>query len=468
MPPAKSFTARVPAFPGTIALILVVIACLFLLPLANRAHDAALIPTLEAMPDGDLPDWLSRVVAAGMAASRQGGMRFDLSFDLAPDDGLADNLPLAGPASLTGDLAFTADGYSLSSVVVKLGDMEISGDIAVSLAGVRPALTASLHSGRLDLSGFFPEDEAEERPAEKVFSAEPLPFELLKTLDADLSYTAESVIFPGVIFDDLRFTAKVVDGRLEIETLSAIVANGQLVMSGGILAGQEVPQVRVDLEVSGLEPGLLPDFREINATEGSLTDIRFNAAGFGRSVAAIMGSLNGSFLAVTGEGKHRVQQIDQLGSDFVLQALNLVNPFRKTVNETQIMCVVIRFDIRDGVATSDQGLAAQTQQLNILGGGVIDLKTEQLDIVFHPEARSGISLSKISLVELVHIYGTLANQEVREDTQNALLRGIGTASTSLITGGVAYLVRSLFPGGFSKKDPCKVALREDESPPDIP
>ncbi len=68
---------------------------------------------------------------------------------------------------------------------------------------------------------------------------------------------------------------------------------------------------------------------------------------------------------------------------------------------------MFNFGVREGPASSREGVALRTDQLTVLGGGLVDLKTEGIDIGVQPKPRSGSGLNVASLGgDLVRIGGT--------------------------------------------------------------
>jgi AsmA family protein len=401
---------------------------------------------------------------------------FELSFKL---DSLGDlseiagiDLPPSGPVSLTANINVTEHGYALSDIRLIVGKSDISGNLSVSYIGDRPALTARLNSERIDLTELYVNEESTEdieegdsdenviRDMEKVFSTDPLPFDFIRNVDVDLYYSAKTILSHELEMVNFEIDALQANGNLDIQTLSADVANGKLVASGSINAANAPPLISIKMDINKLEPGLIPDIRSLNAIEGLPTDITFAASGTGNSVADFMGTLNGNFLSQSAQGINYVTQINQLGINFLIKALNILNPFRKKQNESPINCIVVKFDIQDGEAISDSGIAAQTQNLNVIGGGIIDLKSEQFDFLLRPEARSGINIGTITLVDAVRISGRFSDPVVNAETQAALLKRAGTVGTVLLTGGLSLIAQKLFDKAQFKDDPCNEALQE--------
>lgn len=403
--------------------------------------------------------------------------QFELSFELESLGDLAAilgiDLPPTGPVSLQTNINVTGQGYTLSDIRFSAGKSDLAGKLAVSYAGEHPALSARFRSDRIDLTELYLDEEKNEedmvqagnnetktREVEKIFPSHPLPFDFIRNFDMELSYSAGKILGHHIELDNFELGANQANGNLDIHTLHADVANGRLVAAGNINAADTPPLLTINMDINGLEPGQLPDIKKLDAVDGLLTDITFKASGTGNSVAEIMGTMNGSYLSKSGKGINYVQQVNLLDINFLIEALNILNPFRKKQNESPINCIVVKFGINDGEAVSDRGIAAQTQNLNVIGGGVVDLKNEQFDFVVHPEARSGINIGAITLVDAVRISGNFSDPVVNAETQAALLKRAGTVGAALFTGGLSYIAQKLFENARFKDDPCTEALQD--------
>jgi hypothetical protein len=124
---------------------------------------------------------------------------------------------------------------------------------------------------------------------------------------------------------------------------------------------------------------------------------------------------------------------------------------------TEINCGVINLNIKDGIATADKGIAINTKKMNIIGSGIIDLKTEKLDIGIDPQARDGVGISAGQLAELVRVGGTLAEPKAVPDTE-AAFKTAASVGAAVATGGLSILAQGLFDKSTADEDPCATAL----------
>jgi len=157
-------------------------------------------------------------------------------------------------------------------------------------------------------------------------------------------------------------------------------------------------------------------------------------------------------LAKMGKGELKDSKTKAAGTDL----FSMLNP-SGTREGTLIECGVINFNIKDGIATADKGIAVASNKMNVIGSGTIDLKTEKLDIGITPQAREGVGISVGQLAELVRVQGTLANPKLGVDTMAALKAGAGVGA-ALATGGLSILAQGLYDKSTADEDPCATAL----------
>jgi uncharacterized protein involved in outer membrane biogenesis len=98
----------------------------------------------------------------------------------------------------------------------------------------------------------------------------------------------------------------------------------------------------------------------------------------------------------------------------LFELLSMLNPFAKDEPYTTLKCAVVRYDIKNGMAKAEKGIAIETDKLLILGAGNINLKNQQLallvestpkDDVVAGSLMSLITVGDVSLAGLVQVGG---------------------------------------------------------------
>lgn len=365
------------------------------------------------------------------------------------------NLPSLGPVAMSARVKDKEGAYQLSGLTAKAGNTDLAGDATINLSGKRPALAATLNSKLIDLVPFTGEKK-EKVKKDKVFSSDPLPFESLKSVDANLDIKATQIKTADHILDNVKLVLKLNNGNLKISPLNTNVAGGSLAMQMNLDASSGKSGIlNTQIDIKGLQPSKLPDYKD--KFTGAKTDINVDLKGSGKSVADIMAVSNGKILAKMGPGTFKSSKTDAAATDLFSSVKNTVSGQSSSSGTTEISCGVINLNVKDGIATADKGIAVATSKMNIIGSGTIDFKTEKLDINIDPQAREGVGISAGQLAELVSIGGTLANPKTVPNTK-AALKTAASAGAAVATGGLSILAQGLFDRGTADENPCDTAL----------
>ncbi len=363
-------------------------------------------------------------------------------------------LPEMGPLAVNGTIKDSDGGYALNPFKLQFAETDIAGNAAVNLSGERPALNASFKSNLIDLTPFISEEEKAPAKGDKVFSSDPLPLEGLKAANVALELAAMKIKTNSHDLTNVDVGLKLNNGNLAISKLNADILGGKL--NGNLSLSPQGKSAKLDtkLDLSNLQLSQLPDLKD--KISGAATSITINGKGSGESVAAIMAGLNGKLLVETGSGKISSGALKVASADVLAKTLSLLRTGEKR-DGSILECAVVNFAINDGMATADQGIAIMTNELNVLGSGTVNLKTEELDIGITPKARKGVGISVGQLAELVRLGGTLANPKPKTDTKAALTAGL-SAGAAVATGGLSLLAQGLLDKSGSNKNSCDVAL----------
>ena len=369
-------------------------------------------------------------------------------------------LPETGPIIVNGKLSDTEAGYAFKSMSAQLMNYKVDGDMQIALSTTRPKLTANLESDALDISPFQggEKEEVKKEKKEKVFPSDPLPLEGLKAVDVDLKFKTKKLITKDLTIDDTSLSLQLNNGKLQLFKQGK-TAGGTISVKINLDASNgKSAALNTDIEVKQIELGQIPAMKEKNLLTGGKTDITIKAKGSGASVNEIMAGLNGKLQMITGKGQISSKAFDMASADALISTLSMLNPDANKQKGGTLECAVVNFNIKDGIATADNGIGLLTSRMNILGGGIINLKTEGLDIGFTPKAREGSGINLGKLAGLVRVGGTLANPTPKADTKAALSAGLA-AGAAVATGGLSLLGQgAVGASGGDDGNPCDIAL----------
>jgi hypothetical protein len=356
-------------------------------------------------------------------------------------------LPPLGPYSFSGNLSDAEGGYKVAGMQLKMGGSDIAGDAAITLGGGKPKIVATLSSSLLDAKdfGIKPAPAANAAPASKdgdgrVFSDAPLPFDLLKAVDAKIAFTGQKVIREPAILDGLAVDLALAGGKLTIGKFDAGITGGKLGISGVVDGSAALPAVALKLTSRGIEAGtLMQTFGQSAVLSGGKVDMDLNVKGQGKSVRQIMAGLSGSTDLQMGAGK-----INNRFAKIMLSDLFKLISTGGSADSSNLNCVVSKFDIVKGLATS-KSLVVDTNGATIVGSGKVMLDSEKLDMHLDPTAKQA---NLVNIAIPVNVGGTLANPSVLPDP-TALAKNATGALAGVAGGDATGALTGLVTGDSS-------------------
>ena len=377
-------------------------------------------------------------------------------------------------------------GAILHSFALTGGGSDLSGDVAVSLAA-KTVVAAVLASNRIDLDmvqagmdhppeggagagapGAAPGDAGKAEPGgkrhERLFSDRKIPFNLLRSMDADLKLAVGDVHSGGVDYKAVDVHAVVKDGKLAVAPFAADVPGGHLSGSLAVDAGQEAPPVHVTLRAPGLAlTSILAAVRQPSYANGNL-EVYADLRGAGDTPHAIAASLDGSVgLAMAGGSIDNRLLGSVLGK--VMETFNALNLVGKG-GTSEVKCLAARMDARHGVGQLG-ALVLRSSLLTMTGSGSVNLGDETLTLGLHPQAR----IAGSEVVIPVSVTGPIRSPAIGVNKLGAAEANAGTVAGAVIgnatpLGIVGGLLgdRSLSGGGTDICPPALAIARAQTAP----
>jgi AsmA family protein len=334
------------------------------------------------------------------------------------------NLPPIGPYEIGAAVSGNRNALQLKDLAATVGGSDLSGMAALTLAGPRPAIEATLTSNKLALADFTGSgsgggagNAAPSQPSDgRVFPADPLPLEGLKAVDAVVRFTGRSLVLEKVVLDNVAATATLRNGRLLLDPVKSGVSGGTVAIKADLDGGAAKPAVALTVTSRQVEVGSLLKLLQVSdVLSGGKADLDLSVTGSGESVRAIMAGLDGSTRLVMGPGK-----INNKFAKILLADLGGL--IAGGGDSSAINCMVSDFGIAKGQATA-KALVLDTNGATILGSGRIDLASERLDLRFDPSAKQP---NLANLAVPVKVGGTLASPSVVPDPGKIAENVVGT------------------------------------------
>lgn len=304
-------------------------------------------------------------------------------------------------AEITGVASGDINQLRFSNAAARLDDIEVDGDLTLTLTGPRPTLTGTITMGDADITPYAPaapQGEAERKPDGDVgWGDEPLDLSPLSLIDAQLTAQVGQVTFgtlqagPGAV--DISLDA----GRLTFD-LTKLDAYGGAMTGSMVVNARTTPAsfaFDADLSAINAQP-LLQAAAGLGLLAGQ-GDMTVSLTSSGDTVEDMMNALRGT-------GQFRFADGTISGADFAalstglkhaldgtLSVDTLLNRDRQAQAETPFDALTARFTLDEGLAkTSDLAFTNPKFTVNGIGGVNLADQSVALDLAIErPQAHAG-------------------------------------------------------------------------------
>jgi uncharacterized protein involved in outer membrane biogenesis len=435
-----------------------------------EASAADMNSPLSLLLQGSLDD--KRIELSGTIDSISGlmsGGDVDLDLKLKADER---TLVLAGSGSVTGD----GSRYNFDTLDIQLDKNRLKGGFELDLSQTPIEITAAVNSDLIDLREALAEKggevKADKEPKKegkektKLFPSTPLPVEGLRSVNADVKFTSKKIVGPRYALNDVRISMTLKQGVLKVAPIAMTIGGGQF-NSTVTLNGSTLP-ASLHISVTGKSLNLGKMLVETGVTDlvtGAVTQVDIDLKGRGKSIASLMGSLNGRALVNVDKGKINNKYVNLAGADLVNQLIGALNPLAKKEEFTNLECAVVNLQFKNGTSKYNKRIAIETDKMTVVSSGEINLGKETLDIGIKPKPLKDtmdLGVGAGDLVSAARIHGPLAEPELGLDVFGAAKVGL-KVSKAIATGGISLVVGGLFDKAMADAHPCQTALGKKES-----
>lgn len=362
-------------------------------------------------------------------------------------------LPSTPPFKLRGKLDKKDQVWSVTALEGLLGKSDLSGALSFDPSSTVPLLTGKVQSKVMDFADLGPvigivpsatpmpkstasASSSKKAPAaaagavsSKVLPRTPLDITKIKSMNADVTYTALDIRHVKELpLDKGSVHVRLNAGVLLLEPISLGVASGTVAGTIRIDANVSPAAINTRLDVRSLQLNQL--FPAIKTTKTGLGKIsgQFDLKGSGNSVAQMLGSASGDAAVLMGKG-----EISNILLEFIgLDGGEVIKFLLRGDSNVQLRCAAAAFDVKNGLMTS-RAIVLDTSDTVVTGQGQISLADEKLDIVLKPQPKD---MSILSLRSPLKIGGTFADLSAGPD-KSALA---GRAGLALVLGAINPLL----------------------------
>ena len=367
-------------------------------------------------------------------------------------------LPDLGHFSIRGQLSGSDTRLELKDFSARVDQSDFAGWAKVEF-GRRPKITARLESGLVDFTRIMEQAKDGNKvetgiaetgkvdgPRQAMFSDEPLPFDLLDAVDADITFNARNLKARDAALEFGQLALRLDAGELRVDKLEATYAGTKVSANLNLRAGSPA-KVAVRFLVQGFDVGRFLKETHVSQNVEAQVDLAGDLKSQGNSPHRLVAHLDGVTGAVIGKG-YVPRFLDLLAQDL---SRRVVSIWGRHQQAGELNCGVIQFTSKDGIATSD-AFFFDTRLAILKGDGEINLATEQLDFLLSPKPKD---TSLFSLATKLRVTGSVLNPRVRPDITSVGKKGV-KALSSLVLGPAGLLV-PFMSAGARHQHPCDVA-----------
>jgi uncharacterized protein involved in outer membrane biogenesis len=250
-----------------------------------------------------------------------------------------------------------------------------------------------------------------------IFSRKPLDVGFLQRFDLDFDLLIDQVeSHDQLTIDSVNGKVAVVDGRLSFSPLKLVFEGGQLDIRFDLDAGS-VPAYKLDVTGDDivLGPLIAQVQNDVPITGYSNLDMELTARG--KTPHELVSSLGGNLSIGLENARIPTKYVEFLSVDIFGWAFSQT---RKKESYSDLNCVVVAFDVKDGQMKS-RTLIADGPNLTLAGHINLDLEAETMDILLIPKQKKSI----FSSIEPIKIRGPMMDPKVEAIPVKAAIQEVG-------------------------------------------
>ena len=342
----------------------------------------------------------------------------------------------------------------------------LTGKVSADISGAKPYINADLSGKSFNLGDFntnkptaFNFELVKSAQASAMVPNDKVPYQFLQTVNAKAKvYLGKLIISPELTLNDVDLKTDLNGGVLKISPLNfaisrgkvnvdAVVnANSQSIKINGTANNVVITEVAKQLKVNG--------GNNFGFISGGNTQSVFNLTANGATYRTLVDNLNGQVVSVVEASELQSGKLKYLNGNFINQLLSVLKIDSSKVEKFNLVCAAVRADIKDGLVTFPKGIAVDTDKLDVVSNGTVNLRNDKINLSINAY---GSGLADVSLVQalsnLVKVKGTIQSPSIALDEQGT----IKTIAGAVVSGGSLTGAQMLLDKDTA---PCYTALKD--------
>ena len=299
--------------------------------------------------------------------------------------------------------------------------------------------------------------QATKAQSQYVFSDTTLPLDSLPPVQGKMVLSIDELGLPNRHpIQNLKATAQINGSTIDVPNLTFQLGQGQADLqfyASQLNSASPIFSSKGVTKNFTLE-NLLARIDPHSKVAGGNMKLAFDLKGSGKSLHQIVGNSNGKIQLSVDQARMGTNFLNDAG-DFVITVLDSMNPLRKKSSQTTLECAVAYLPITNGQIHIAKTVGIETDRLNAVMAGSINLKTEAVDLLIDPQEKSGLTTG-LDLAGLAKVGGTLTHPKAVIN-QAGVVNSAVSIGLGILTGGVSILAENA-RSMTSKSQPCRDAL----------
>ena len=290
-----------------------------------------------------------------------------------------------------------------------------------------------------------------------LFSNDIIPFDALPQANGKVLINIAELGLPKrKPIENLQATLQLDGSSIEIPSLTFQMGKGSADIQINL---SQINKANPELAVKGVTKdfvleSLLSRLDPSSKVSGGAMKLAFDIKTSGNSLHQMAANSNGKIQLSINQARMGTNFLNDAG-DFVVTLLDSMNPMRKKTSETVLECAVAYLPINNGQVNIANTVGAETDRLDVVLAGSINLKTEAVNLTINPREKSGLTTG-LDLAGLVKMGGTLTNPKAGIN-QAGVVNSAVSVGLGFLTGGVSILAENA-RSMTTKVHPCRDAL----------
>ncbi len=350
----------------------------------------------------------------------------------------------------------------------------------------KPTLSGSITSNSIDLGLLFPklyghpdpEKPSPDRPL-NVFMDTPIYPELLALMDANISADVKNLrIYRLMDVKNIKTNISLENNNLKLIAQSDFASGSLMAAVNGSLNrdGKSLSASASGIGTHIMAGEILASIHHADVLSGMPGDFQFYFTANGHDLSSLMSSVTGSIrIYSTDRGIAHDASFLFMGQDFLTSVQKNVKDIfvdSKNKNDVRVQCSAINLKIRNGYVETKRGIAVESNLVNILGEGYVDLGREKLQAAMVTTPSKGLKLSLSGqIVDMMEVKGSIAEPTISVNQSGILNKTLTSTAAGLalvpLTGGISIAATAglgLVAGTFlsswlTDEHPCQTALQ---------